>query len=515
LPPRNHPGEPPQGDGSEIVTPARIGAPPAPSPDDVEPRHGHARRDAWLRRLTWLGALLLLLAAGGVFFLLPGAVEREAPEPATPVSEEAELTVEPAAPQPAGASRDAAAELAAAERALGELVARRAQLEAVGAPEWAGEDWAEIQAESDRGDAALRAERAAEAAAAYRSARVLLDALAQQSALLVEESLAGGEAALERGDAADALARFSLAKRIDAENARAARGLERSERIEEVFALLRAGEQLEQAGDFESALERYTDAKALDPELARSEQAIARAREAVEQAGYLAAMSEAHAALAAGRNRQAELAFRAALRTRPDSAAAREGMAQAQDRLALEKIALHRESAMEFESAEEWAQAAAEYRSALAVDPTLRFAQRGADRSERRARLSEQLDALSESPERLATQEARDSAVALLRAAVAIPQPGPRLEQQIDALALAVDRASSEVRVALESDGLTNVVLYRVGRLGRFRSQEVSLLPGTYTVVGTRDGFRDVRRVFTVKAGERPTPVVVRCEEPL
>ena len=33
------------------------------------------------------------------------------------------------------------------------------------------------------------------------------------------------------------------------------------------------------------------------------------------------------------------------------------------------------------------------------------------------------------------------------------------------------------------------------------------------TVVGTRPGFRDVRREITVVPGAAPAPVVIRCED--
>ena len=38
-------------------------------------------------------------------------------------------------------------------------------------------------------------------------------------------------------------------------------------------------------------------------------------------------------------------------------------------------------------------------------------------------------------------------------------------------------------------------------------------LPGRYTVVGTRNGFRDVRRELTIVPGREPPALVIRCEE--
>ena len=53
----------------------------------------------------------------------------------------------------------------------------------------------------------------------------------------------------------------------------------------------------------------------------------------------------------------------------------------------------------------------------------------------------------------------------------------------------------------LTSDELTTVTLYRVGALGAFASHDVELRPGTYTAIGSRDGYRDVRQTFTVRPG--------------
>ena len=73
--------------------------------------------------------------------------------------------------------------------------------------------------------------------------------------------------------------------------------------------------------------------------------------------------------------------------------------------------------------------------------------------------------------------------------------------------------AETPVRVALRSDNLTDVVVYRVGRLGVFEARELELVPGRYTAVGTRTGYRDVRREFSIEPGKPPEPLVVRCEE--
>jgi hypothetical protein len=69
------------------------------------------------------------------------------------------------------------------------------------------------------------------------------------------------------------------------------------------------------------------------------------------------------------------------------------------------------------------------------------------------------------------------------------------------------------VSAVFESDGLTAVSLQRVGAIGAFRRKELRLKPGRYVVTGSRDGYRDVRREFTVLPGSTPVVVEVRCTE--
>ena len=54
-----------------------------------------------------------------------------------------------------------------------------------------------------------------------------------------------------------------------------------------------------------------------------------------------------------------------------------------------------------------------------------------------------------------------------------------------------------------------------LGRIGSFDRKDVELLPGRYTLVGQRAGFRDVRREIILVPGRDAPTVVIRCEEPI
>jgi hypothetical protein len=79
----------------------------------------------------------------------------------------------------------------------------------------------------------------------------------------------------------------------------------------------------------------------------------------------------------------------------------------------------------------------------------------------------------------------------------------------------ALIQARTPVPVRLLSDGRTEVVVLRVGRLGAFREKALDLRPGSYVVVGSRRGYRDARRTLVVEPGRSPEPLLVRCDEAL
>ena len=86
---------------------------------------------------------------------------------------------------------------------------------------------------------------------------------------------------------------------------------------------------------------------------------------------------------------------------------------------------------------------------------------------------------------------------------------------QIAELASLLAEANREYDITLRSDGETEIIVYKVARLGRFTQRELTLRPGTYTAVGTRDGYRDVRRQFTIKRDGATAPINIACSEPI
>jgi len=208
-------------------------------------------------------------------------------------------------------------------------------------------------------------------------------------------------------------------------------------------------------------------------------------------------------------------AFLRAEQMRPGRPEVAEALLQIDQSQSLEGIAKHRDQAAAAEAREDWHSATAEYEAILALDSTIRFAQEGKRRCAARAEIGDLIDYHLAHPVRLSTDEVFEEALELLVRASEIDPAGPHHRQRVEALEKLLDAAGAPIPVTLISDMETEVTVYKVGRFGTFERRELTLRPGDYTVVGTRSGYRDVRLTLVVRAGTQPTPVIVRCEDPI
>lgn len=198
---------------------------------------------------------------------------------------------------------------------------------------------------------------------------------------------------------------------------------------------------------------------------------------------------------------------------KPNAPEVLEALAQVEAAVRLQSMGDFQARAAEAEALEDWAKASDLYAAALALDRTLQFAVQGRERSLQRMEIDKRLQFYLQKPEALWSDESLARAVEVLNRAEGIEPKGPRLNHQLEAFRRLVKEAQIQIRVTLVSDNLTEVSVYRVGRLGRFTAQELLLRPGRYTVVGTREGYKDVRQEVLVKPGEAPLQVTIACRE--
>ena len=466
---------------------------------------------------SWLGTggavALVVAAAGAVFVVLPRWVaeadkERAAAVPAPVV-----------APAPAAEPQLSPEELAAleaqAEQLLAQLLTQQARLSDEGAAGWGGEDWVRYTELAKSGDDAYLAKAFGDAVSAYQEALAAGEALFERSAQDVQRAVDNANAAILAGNAELALQQYDFALSIEPENAPAKLGRARAERLPEVLALSRQGDELRDEERLEDAAAAYRQALAIDAEWEPARGALEAVTRQLASNQFERRMSSGFAALAAEDYQSADENFRAALALRPSSSEARDGLVQAEQGAKLAEIALAEARGLAFERRERWAEAIAQYEDALATDQTLAFAKEGLARATARADLDAKLGNLLDNPDLLLRGNVLEDSRKLLEQARAQPEAGPRLEDQTARLDRLLTLAATPLKVELRSDQLTEVTLYRVGPLGTFGVKEVELRPGTYTAIGSRSGYRDVRTTFTVLPGRELEPISIVCSEPI
>jgi hypothetical protein len=457
-------------------------------------------------RGLWLGLAVLILLGAGVVFVLPDLLEPDAQPP------EAAQQVPPSATDPAADEADARRQ---AEQTLQRFLRLQAELKLMQAPDWAAAEWEAAAQQAGNGDRSFGERRFSEAGQSYARAVAGLETLKAGRPARLAAMLAAGREALDSDDGDAAQRYFEQALLIDAGNDEAQTGLARARVRSRVLEFMASATQAEDAQQLQAARAAYQQALQLDAVFAGAQQGLTRVEAALDARTFNAAMSQALAALAVGHFDAAAAALDQAAAIDPQAAAladTRESLRLARQQSAVD--ALRRDAAARVQ-AEDWQGAIERYRRVLQIDATAGFAHEGIARAEQRARLNRQFDHYLDDPSRLFSAEPLANAEQLLNTAGAAPADEPRLAGKFERLRVLVSQARQPLPVTLQSDGETEVVIYHVGRLGRFVDRRLELPPGSYTAIGSRSGYRDVRRVFELQPGQLPPTVEIRCEEPV
>ena len=396
---------------------------------------------------------------------------------------------------------------------LKEALEKLARIEAMHGESWAKSAVHEILQRIEEGEKAYREQRYVAAQNRYHDAMEHTDRLAKLAPEITEKLVDDGGLALAAGDSAAATSAFEGVLEIDPENSLATTGMARAKTLDQVLALVGQAEGYERLDQSERALRAYRDALKIDGRAPGAAAAIERIERSKRADQFRAAMSQGFHALDANEFGKARAAFERAGKLDAAAAAVDAALKQVANSEASFKIDRHMRNAREHEASERWDKVAEEYAAALKVDGKLLAAAQAKQRAETRYHLDQQLVAYLARPDRLTSAAVNAEADNVLEQARQVSRPGVRLAGQIDELANAIVLARTPVTVSLLSDNVTFVTVYRVGDLGRFDMRELSVLPGKYTAVGKRDGYRDVRVEFTVAPARADTIVTIRCDQ--
>ena len=400
-----------------------------------------------------------------------------------------------------------------AEMILGELLSNFETLERRSVQRWAGVPFQRAQELYAAGDKAYleRDYRAAETN--YLDAISVVEPLFEQIEPEFRKALTGAQAAFDAGDRPEALRLYELAVAITPNSPVARAGYERTKNLQSVLRLVEQGLAYEKDIELEAAETSFQQAASLDPLWEPAVEGLARVQRTRIELQFDQRMSEGLNALSAGDYLAARAAFRMAERLIPESPEPADGLLQVDQGLRLDNISVLEQEAHSLEQDEHWEAVATTYEEILKIDSNLSFAIDGLAHAREMSALHTKLDEYLSDPDKLSIPSVMQKATLLVVDITRMQEIGARLAAQRDELSRLLKRAVTPVPVALVSDNLTSVSVYKVGNLGNFTSRELALRPGTYVAVGIRPGFRDVRLEFRVAPEIEMQPVVVRCEE--
>jgi tetratricopeptide (TPR) repeat protein len=460
--------------------------------------------------LLIVGAAFLLLLFGlvGVLFFLPGDKVAEHSRPA-------ESDVRPEQPATINSAPLVNSLRPAAVAAREAFLTLKIEAESENVIQWGGDDYRAVEKALTQGDDYFQNEDFAAAAGSYQRASELLQALTDSREQRLTSALRAAEDMLGRGQAAEAQLQFRQALLIEPSSEQARDGLERAESAAAVQSHYQGALTLEADNRLEEAAARLRKALELDAGYEPAVKLLQSIEARIGESIFAENMNVLFAALErqdfATANRSLETLKSLGIKAE-QTEQAEKLLTEKQKQVFVERL---RTQAAAFEDSEQWQQALERYDKILQAAPDALFAVAGKQNAVRRGELQRALDQAIERPQRLQEKEQRDAARRLLDYAARIDPRGPGLETRINALSTLLAAAETPVPITLESDNQTDVVIYHVGRIGAFFTHRLSLEPGTYTVVGSKPGYRDVRKEMTIAADGAAYRFDIRCEEPI
>lgn len=400
-----------------------------------------------------------------------------------------------------------------AEAALGAFLEKKNILTAKGVERWDQNAFMEIDQLSREADA-LFLDRAFETATqkyetAGRKADLLIGGIPEVFQRLLEE----GKSALASGESVIAQEKLKTALMIDPQHPDALESYNRARTLDDVLSLVVSGKQHEDRKKYAMAYADYQKAVSLDPLHAAARQGLVRMEAKIKAGRFNQLMSEGLAALRDDKLKIARDRLQKAKSFQPNAPAVIDALQQLEQADLLARINALLQRAKAAEQAEAWDQALKLYLAVLQLEPKAGVAIQGRQRARHHISILKRLDFYLDHPDALESDQQLQNALALQADLQAMTVTSPKIRSKISQFEALLKTAQTPIPVVIQSDDLTEVTIYKVGKMGRFLERRIKLRPGTYTVVGSRDGYQDVRQKLVVRSGQHTVRITIRCQK--
>jgi len=179
------------------------------------------------------------------------------------------------------------------------------------------------------------------------------------------------------------------------------------------------------------------------------------------------------------------------------------------------------QSALNQEALEQWKNAIKQYDSVLKINLNHSKSIVRKERAKSYQYLNDLIDSIIKQPERLQNDKIFNKSQKSLnyvkseisKKSSEEKQKIPKLIEKISSAESLIEKASTMVDVIIYSDAETDISIYRVGRFGQFKTKELQLRPGKYTIVGSRLGYKDIRKNKNISASDKVINISIICSE--
>jgi tetratricopeptide (TPR) repeat protein len=476
-----------------------------PSQPRVFPSDPNAER---LKRKALIIFIVLALTAIAVVVILPRWL--------TDTSERANVapitTVQPLPPEVEDSPK-----AAEAQELLNTTLKLKARLDNEGVKTWGGEilvtSYGEVLKLLEEANSKFDDRLFSSAIDGYKKTIRGLEQLKSSRAERTQRALQAGAKSLDQLDSPLATQHYETALAADNNNAEALLGLQRATALPQILEYITQGQSHENNGSLNDARQVYLSALALDKDCTPAQNHLKRVDSLIEERDFQRAISDAMSAYNQNNITQARSALNTAKKLRSSDAAVRDLDQQIKNTELRSELQRLNRQALSYEKAEQWDKALGIYIRALKIDATAGFAQRGKPRAEKFAELNREIQGYLSNPGELQSSQHRAHARNLYDTALALHDNGPKLNKKTEELRGLVELYSRPVAIVLQSDDMTDVMIYRVGRLGHFLEHSLQLNPGRYKARGARSGYRDVIIEFSVPVNSKGMTVKIACKE--
>ncbi len=458
-----------------------------------------------------LGLISLISALIFVVFYLPKAIDKPELETSSSVFIEKELS------KPIDESPWHEIQLSkhrkTSQEILSNVLDKQNTLEKHQVKLWASKPFKQALEKAKQGDLFYRNQEFEQAISLYLESLSSLESLELEIPKQYEAYLKQGSKALENNNASDAKRLLQIAMYLQPNKVISQQKYDRALVLDEVLSLNKEGLVHMKNNSLDLAKARFLSAYSLDKDAVLTKNNLASVNAKITQRDYSKAMSQGYVSLNNNEFDNAISFFNQAQKISPTVPAPKVAIRQSKNQKTQHKISQIMRNASLLEKELQWHSAAKQYKQALNIDSSLTTARIGLIRSRSKAGLEDKLNFIMKHPMRLSNHNVYSEAQRTYKEAISIRHRDNKLKEQIASVKRILAQSQSPISIEISSDNLTSVTIYRVGDIGLFINKHMSLKPGEYTLIGSRSGYRDIRKVVRLIPGSKNNKVHVTCIE--